>query len=246
MKGKYFIEPLFHAVIEGRKTMMREVVKPPKKAYGGIVVVKNHTGDIIDVCWADEHERFSDENGNNNVIKPCYKVGETVYLKEPYFEDYPFTDHATATYKYNMKREFLEKKPLIKWKTPITMPSKYARYFIEITSVCVEKLQDISELDAIAEGVDFLFTEEECKTTVGLIGTKPSDHGYRNYLWHGLVGNGITRKQSNNWDYQYSSYASAKDSYSSLMEKINGSGTWDANPFVWTYEFKIENKYNKK
>ena len=222
MKGKYFIEPLFHAVVEGRKTMMREIINPQPLGnfYNKFEFTKRNR----------VFQKYEFTCGASLI--PKYRVGERLYLKEPYIllTDFPYCADAPV-YKYDGNRECSF------WKH--TMPSKYARYYIEIISVKVERIRDISEQDAIAEGVDFIFTEDECKTTVGLIGTKPSDHGYRNYLWHGLVGNGITKKQSDNWDYQYSSYASAKDSYFSLMERINGSGAWVVNPFVWSYTFKL-------
>ncbi|MGY8624277.1 hypothetical protein [Chromobacterium violaceum] len=72
-----------------------------------------------------------------------------------------------------------------------TMPRWASRILLEITDVRVERLQDISEEDAVAEG-------------------GPVDHP-----------NGTAR----GW-------------FEQLWEKLNGAGSWDANPWVWVIEFK--------
>lgn len=37
-------------------------------------------------------------------------------------------------------------------------------------------------------------------------------------------------------------YESPRDAYASLIDKINGKGTWDSNPFVWVYDYKLIDK----
>ena len=41
-----------------------------------------------------------------------------------------------------------------KWKNKLFMPEKYARYFIQITDIKIQKLHDISEKEAINEGIE--------------------------------------------------------------------------------------------
>ncbi len=90
----------------------------------------------------------------------------------------------------------------------------------------VERLQEISEEDAKAEGVEQQMAHGQ-------------PLGWRNYLWHGDFGNcGTGNKQSDEWDYQYSTYQKAKDCFSSLWELINGKGSWGKNPLVWVIEFR--------
>jgi hypothetical protein len=128
------------------------------------------------------------------------------------------------------------------WKPSIFMPRWASRITLEIVNIRVERVQDISEEDAIAEGIGYLFSEKDCLTTVGLIGTTPIDHGYRNYLWHGDYGSyGGGNKQTDSWPYQYSGYKTATGSYSSLWEKINAKRgySWDVNPYCWVIEFRV-------
>ena len=99
----------------------------------------------------------------------------------------------------------------LRWRPSIHMPRWASRINLEITKVRVERLQDISETDAIAEGVE--------RTVTG--------DGWRNYHDDpeqeaaGLVP-----------------MPSAKSSFKTLWESINGPGSWDANPLVWVIEFR--------
>jgi len=97
-----------------------------------------------------------------------------------------------------------------KWKPSIHMPREAARIFLEVTNVRVERLQDITEQDAISEGIEF----KEWKN--GFMVNK----GYKIY------GEKATYDES------------PIVSYRSLWENINGPSSWEKNPFVWVIEFK--------
>ncbi|MCY1166937.1 hypothetical protein D9M73_68910 [compost metagenome] len=90
------------------------------------------------------------------------------------------------------------------------MPRWASRITLEITGVRVERLQDISEADAIAEGTELI---DELRN--------PTERRWRAY------GNESTE-----------SCTSAVASYRTLWESINGAGSWDANPWVWVVEFR--------
>ena len=89
------------------------------------------------------------------------------------------------------------------------MPRAASRITLEIVSVRVERLQDISEEDAAAEGV---YRESE-------------DEIPFNGPWYINAG-----------DSQ--GYATAKSCYEALWDSINGDGAWAANPWVWVIEFR--------
>lgn len=95
------------------------------------------------------------------------------------------------------------------WKPSIHMPKAAARIWLEVTEVKVERLQDITEDSARAEGIEKKMDD----ISVGLL--------YRYYT------------KANHW------CNSAIASFGSLWEKINGKASLDANPWVWVLKFKV-------
>ena len=96
------------------------------------------------------------------------------------------------------------------WRPSIFMPRAASRLTLEVVSVRVERLQDISEEDAIAEGIERIGAEHD-----GL---------YESPKWRDYTAEGC--------------YLDPRESYESLWEKINGAGSWESNPWVWVVEFK--------
>jgi len=95
------------------------------------------------------------------------------------------------------------------------MPRWASRILLEIVSVRVERLQDISEADARAEGIN-------CYPF------RPDD-GFP-------ICSGYTHKMD---DRKCGLWPTAVLAYKELWESINGPGSWDANPWVWVVEFKL-------
>jgi hypothetical protein len=95
-----------------------------------------------------------------------------------------------------------------KWVQARYMRREYSRILLEIVGVRVERLQEISEADAKAEGV----TPDEVRQ-MWLFGASAEQRA------------AIYRR-------------AAVNPYQELWEQINGTGSWDANPWVWVVEFK--------
>lgn len=88
------------------------------------------------------------------------------------------------------------------------MPRWASRILLEITGVRVERLNDCSEADAAAEGVE----------PYAIYGGKPAS-------WKGAADMAAARP-------------TAREAYRDLWDSINGAGAWDANPWVWIVEFR--------
>jgi len=84
-------------------------------------------------------------------FKPRYQVGETVYIKETYWVDNEGDVFYIADW-ITPKGEVIQPR-YGKWHSPMRIPERYARYFITITDVRAERLQEITEEDAKAEGI---------------------------------------------------------------------------------------------
>lgn len=98
------------------------------------------------------------------------------------------------------------------WRPSIHMPRWASRITLEITNIRAERLQDISEADARAEGVEVIDTDGE-------------DMFYRDYFDESHTHNITT----------------ARGSFETLWQSIHGfkpPRSWDANPWVWAIEFK--------
>lgn len=100
------------------------------------------------------------------------------------------------------------------WRPSIFMPRWASRILLEVTDVRVERLQDISEADAAAEGVEQYGTGKD----------------------GGLRSINKTWRAYGHEDTQHA--VSAHASYRSLWNAINGANSWDANPWVWAVSFR--------
>jgi hypothetical protein len=123
------------------------------------------------------------------------------------------------------------------------MPEFLARNFIKITAVRCERLQDISSEDCLKEGImtdeDAMLTErnDECCERCG--GTGLYNSGGLNGIIHDVDCNKCNEKIFYCYDLQGRPYQTPQQAYAALIDKINGKGTWQSNPFVWVYEFKL-------
>jgi hypothetical protein len=155
MKKMLFIEPLFYKVVAGTKTQTRR--------EGSLKTINKNPGWWSFKSITKNGFEFAFKNEGWNVkahcCKPRYKVGDICYLAEPYiFDQNTFVD-ADVFYKYDDLFSILDKAN-IKWQNKLFMPKKYARHYIKITGVSVERLFDITDEDCLAEGVEKEHFEE--------------------------------------------------------------------------------------
>ena len=198
---------LTQAVLEGRKTQTRRII--PKDFFSltwdkrdDTLVYENGMGDFIDV--------------RNSKYAQC-KVGEVVAVAQNYCsiaDELEDLDNATCAAHYEKNIEKAQEYLML-----MEHPGFYNKMFVDnskmihqirITNVRVEKLQDISEQDAIAEGI----------TYIGL-----THDGYCEPIF--VI------------DSCKEEFSSARDAYACLIDKISGKGTWTSNPYVFVYDFKL-------
>lgn len=198
---------LSQAVLEGRKTQTRRII--PKDFFSltwdkrdNTLVYENGMGDFIDV--------------RDSKYAQC-KVGEVVAVAQNYCsiaDELEDLDNATCAAHYEKNIEKAQEYLML-----MEHPGFYNKMFvgsskmihqIRITNVRVEKLQDISEQDAIAEGITY-------------VGLTHDDYSEPIFVIDGCK----------------EEFSSARDAYACLIDKISGKGTWVSNPYVFVYNFKL-------
>lgn len=133
---------LTQAVLEGRKTMTRRIIKAPKTMEGqwvsGFAICKRPGSDeFVEVMALDADGRMI-----NNIL-PKYKPGEIVAVAQRYEEALSPLDW--------VNRLIYKDEP--GWTNKSFVRADLMPHQIRITNVRVERLQDISDEDCIREGV---------------------------------------------------------------------------------------------
>lgn len=129
-----FSAPMVRAILEGRKTQTRRIMRPIKtsgKIVWQPIVLEGYAG-------------FVDEHGQPAKC-PYGEPGHRLWVRESFFWDGPRIAYRADHEGYAPKDT--------PWKPSIYMPRAASRILLEIADVRAERLQDISEEDAKAEGV---------------------------------------------------------------------------------------------
>lgn len=97
------------------------------------------------------------------------------------------------------------------WANKMFVKVNLMPHHIKITDIKVERLQDISDEDCLKEGI--------IKGKCGSESTHFMDAYY------------VPKEKQ--------PYCTPRNAFEVLINKVSGKGTWESNPFVWVYEFKL-------
>lgn len=197
-----FNSEMVRAVLEGRKTQTRRVIKPqPEKVgwnegifykgdYWTALTGKCPYGKVGDRLWVKEDIRVNDYfdcfyEADSGSVDPKTEDGTWTGIKVPYDDEYV---------------GIIEAKHI---------PRKLSRITLEVVSVRVERVQEITHQDIKAEGIFFddTYWRSVIHPVKGSLKCWPTAHVAFEQLW-----NSINDKR--------------------------GFG-WDKNPWVWVVEFKV-------
>jgi hypothetical protein len=169
-----FSTPMVKAILEGRKTMTRRVIQPQPDKDAPCIAYSTIEGfqtapEQADEIWAQTEE------GQSVQLKPLCKRGDILWVKETWCALTP--EHIIeGSYVYKadadtdterIRKEYIQRGYPYQWKSPRFMPREAVRLFLEVKAVRIERLRDITEEDAKAEGVQNDFTSS----------MKPPPHG---------------------------------------------------------------------
>lgn len=185
-----FQTEMVKAILEGRKTQTRRKIQTI----------------FSDVCEKDNGQKWpwwSDEYGDDFWMLCKYgKPGDLLWVRETWGK--PYLEEDLATCKYLYKADWNEinqvKQALVgeRWKPSIHLPKSASRIWLMIEDIRVERVQEISEEDAILEGIEKVELDSQPKW-------KRYDEGFCTMyptisfksLWHSI--NGEESWNSNPW-----------------------------------------------
>lgn len=156
-----FTGEMVRAILDERKTQTRRPVKPqPPKDHGKILGPEMYSPLVYGRNGEEKpgKEVFGiyDDTGEWGAKCPYGKVGDHLWVRETWAECKHVTINGspTALYKstYIQPSKFPEFTP--KWRPSIFMPRWASRIDLEITGLRAERIQNITEEDAIAEGIE--------------------------------------------------------------------------------------------
>lgn len=131
IKPILFNTEMVRAILDGRKSCTRRLVKPEPQGYFEV---------------SEEPLYIYDTDGNQGKITPPYQPGDILYVRESYSE-------LSFGYVYKADGENIDHLGnVIKWHPSIHMPKEAARIWLKVTDVRVERLQEITEEGAKKEG----------------------------------------------------------------------------------------------
>lgn len=164
MKPILFNTEMVKAILDGRKTVTRRLVKPQPEFLEG----ETGTPCICDdgITWTFKIDQYNFTYDHDRKA-PCSK-GDTLYVRETwtllyYVDPNGYTHWDQEMYYYAADGTpditlvdgdgFEEDDQRIRWKPSIHMPKEAARIFLRVKNVRVERLQDITADECPMEGV---------------------------------------------------------------------------------------------
>lgn len=190
---------LTEAVLEGRKTQTRRIFHLTAQH-----LVRFISGELSDEAIIDMYSR--------------YKVGEVLSVAQSYNDIIQNTFDKGGEFKATcgiLRSAGLTNKMFVK--------AELMPHHIRITNIRVERLQDISDDDCLAEGIS-VFNEKwyfvkGIKIKHLIIRHKGIDGKWQTFKWQ--------------------VYETLRYAYAALIDRVSGNGTWNSNPYVFVYDFEL-------
>jgi hypothetical protein len=205
---------MVRALLDGSKTQTRRIYKNRKHPDAG--------------CDMTASELVREPQNVIDRICPYGQAGDRLWVKETWSEvgtmD-PSLIVYRADYPACVPAEYKNLPPAteIKWKSSLFMRRTASRILLEIVGVRVQRLQDISEADSIAEGIS--------------VWSKSERHGIK---WNCPLHVRRYGEGDNVEDVGFEGGAvkDPREAYRGVWSAINGPGSWEVNPWAWVIEFR--------
>lgn len=204
-----FSTPMVRALREGEKTQTRRILKPQFvadlddfKISRALQTVRGAYGDVLWVREAWRVDASFDHLSPRRIETACLFNGYKKGWAPIAYDAGGYSPSWGTNGWCEMGRR----------RASMHMPRWASRLTLEVTGVKIERLQDISEADAKAEGIEYAGLVD--RAAVG--------------LWCSIRK--LAEFQDTRWPVS---------GYAALWEHINGAGSWEANPWVVAVIFKV-------
>ncbi|HBS9332675.1 TPA: morphogenetic protein [Klebsiella pneumoniae] len=207
-RGMIFNSEMVRAILDGRKTQTRRIMKVQPVLNGNFY-------EVFGSAWSKGMTSIPAVPGHSLSTRcPFGAVGDRIWVRETFcpvddtqyggekWVDYRATPRYEASHPAGWDSAPNDAEAL-KWRPSIHMPRWASRILLEITGVRVERLNSISQEDAQAEGLE-------------LTGWRPT------YSDPDSGGEVMT----------------PYDNFAELWSSIYGDESWKANSWVWVISFK--------
>jgi hypothetical protein len=218
-KPIHFSAPMLRAILDGRKTQTRRVTLP----LSGEQAKKLLPGDIL-ISWpADQLIR------HGATFRPRYTRGDRLWVREAWRSSIAYDDlrpsdmggEEPVHFEADGSRErwTFRTVGLVRLRAAMHMPRWASRLTLTVTDVRVQRLQDISDEDAEAEGI-------EKDHAAGM----PGVWGWHDYL----RGDDMAKRH----------FADPRESYRTLWDSLNAKRGFGSamNPWIAAYTFTVDRR----
>lgn len=206
-----FSAPMVRAVLDGRKTQTRRVLAIRGHRHFSEFGPSDTPG--YDWHFRDAGMRWHDLRHDELLVRLPFAVGDLRWVREPWRTRRDF-DHLAprdipvgSTIQYDATGPTFDEGLSGRSRPGMFLPRWASRLTIRVTGVKVERLQDISEEDAKAEGLE-----------------------WRDGCWATYNGDGTMRCGGS---------LDPIEAYRCLWININGTGSWELNPWVVAVTFEV-------
>lgn len=227
-----FSGAMVRAILKGRKTQTRRVAKHPlAQAAKRILTYKGNS----------EFDCVLDDETGGIILCPYGQPGDLLWVRETWHPSARLGTQYEVEYRADSSTRVVDAgyegpTPKIdaaigedKWKPSIFMPRWASRLTLRITEIRVERVAEISEEDAIAEGL-----------------TRLTKDGGQTYKWGIPDRDGLPGNDDDGWHWKQWEQ-DPRQAYRYLWNSINGKksgASFADNPFVWVVSFEREEAPN--
>ena len=207
---------LTKAVLDGRKTQTRRIIKIKddelcrfKEEYYNASFDLLDGKDLIEAYFVNNPKKIPYKVGEIVAVAQSYKVVSDNISQTPSKERAEFYCKIMKTC-YPKEEIHRDTEDIAGWTNKVFVKSELMPHQIRITNVRIERLNDISDNDCLAEGIEF-----DCKSQSFYCGFNNSTNSK---IWLGRT---------------------PSESYAALIDKVGKKGDWESNPYVFVYDFEL-------